>query len=184
MNARYTAPALLIGTVVGAGFLGIPHIVASSGFLLGILHIAVIGSAVCLLMLYLAEIALRTKDHYQLPGYAKKYLGPVGKTLMLVATIGGIYAALVAYLIGQGQSLSFLFTELTQQSLPTILIVWLIFTCITHRRKSVGKSECLGVAFMIILMLIIIALYTPRIQTTNLTSLSCKNALLPFGVIL
>ncbi len=178
------ATALLIGTIVGAGFLGIPYVVARSGFLLGLIHIIVIGAAVMTITLYLAEIALRTKERHQLPGYAEKYLGTGSKILMLIATIGGIYSALMAYLIGEGHSLSYLLTGSTENALPALLIVWLIFACITHRKKDIGKSEMIGVALMLLLMVVIIGIYTPKVQIENLTSISFSNALLPFGLIL
>ncbi len=179
-----TATALLTGTVVGAGFLGIPYVTARSGFLSGLLHIIVIGVSVCILMLYLAEIALRTKKNHQLPGYAEKYLGSSGRMLMLISTIGGIYAALMAYLIGEGQSLSHIITGTSQHTVVALLGVWIIFAYITHRRASVGKSEVFGVSLMLLIMLIIIVIEAPNIQIENLTTFSASNALLPFGVIL
>lgn len=184
MDQRLVATALLIGTIVGAGFLGIPFVVARSGFLLGLAHIAIIGAAVCMLTLYLAEIALRTRKNHQLPGYALLYLGTTGKRLMLTATFIGIYSALTAYLIGQGQSLSMFFTGSLQYAFPALLAAWFIFACITHRKKDVGKSETIGVALMILLMLVIIAYYAPQVKMENLTTFSLQNVFLPFGVIL
>src|SRR3989338_3405349 len=179
-----TATALLIGTLVGAGFLGIPYVTARAGFLSGFIHIIVLGVSVCILTLYLAEIALRTKQNHQLAGYAKKYLGNSGKIFMLISTIGGIYAALMAYLIGQGQSISHIVTGTTQHTVVALLAVWIIFAYITHRRASIGKSEVFGVSLMFILMLIIIVLKAQSIQIENLATFSASKALLPFGVIL
>ncbi len=179
-----TATALLIGTLVGAGFLGIPYVTVRSGFLSGLLHIIIIGVSVCILMLYLAEIALRTKQNHQLAGYAEKYLGSSGRMLMLISTIGGIYAALMAYLIGQGHSFSYLLTGTSQHALVALLAVWIVFAYITHRRASVGKSEVFGVSLMFTLMLLIIVLKAPSIQIENLATFSVSDILLPFGVIL
>ena len=73
--------AILIGTAIGAGILGIPYVVAKSGFLIGLGYIILLGLIILLVNLYLGEIILRTKGKHQLGGYAKKYLGKTGAFL-------------------------------------------------------------------------------------------------------
>jgi len=53
MNKLFIAITALIGTVIGAGFLAIPYVVMKPGFPIGVLHLAVLGSAITLTMLYL-----------------------------------------------------------------------------------------------------------------------------------
>ncbi len=184
MSSLRTATSLLIGTIVGAGFLGIPYMAARAGFVPTMIHIIVIGAAVCLLTLYLAEITLRTKKNHQLVGYAERYLGTPGKLFMLTATIVGISTALAAYLIGQGHSLSFLMSGSTEYALPALLAAWLLFACITHRRQSVGKTEAIGVLLMIALIVLIVVRNAPFIRFENLASVSLQDVMLPFGVVL
>ena len=54
----------------------------------------------------MGEIVLSSKTIHQLPGYASKYLGRKTKIFVFIASIIGFYAALVAYLIGEGESLA------------------------------------------------------------------------------
>ena len=62
------AIAMLCGTVIGAGVLGIPFVVAKAGFFVGILSIILLGLAVLALNLFVGEIVLRTPGNHQLPG--------------------------------------------------------------------------------------------------------------------
>ena len=100
----------LTGTIIGAGILGLPYVFVKSGFFIGLFWILFLGLLLLFVSLSMGEITLRTKSIHQLPGYARKYLGNFGGKIMFVAIIFGIYSALLAYLIGEGQSLSKLFT--------------------------------------------------------------------------
>ena len=73
------AASTLIGTIIGAGIFGIPYVVVKSGFPIGLTHILIIAILTIITMLYLGEIALRTKENCHLAGYAEKYLGKKGK---------------------------------------------------------------------------------------------------------
>src|SRR3989338_8875922 len=95
------ASATLVGTIVGAGILAIPYVVAQSGFLVGFIITIVLGLSFLLLNLMTGEIILRTKKQHQLTGYAEKYLGSWGKRLMMFSMVFGTYGALTAYLIGE-----------------------------------------------------------------------------------
>ena len=69
------AVATLIGTMVGAGVLGIPYVFARAGFVTGLIDLIILGTAIVFIYLYLGEVVLRTKGNHQLTGYAEKYLG-------------------------------------------------------------------------------------------------------------
>ncbi len=76
------AASTLVGTIVGAGILGIPYVISKAGLWYGFLIILFLGLAFLLLNLFGGEVVLRTKKQFQLTGYAGKYLGPTGKRLM------------------------------------------------------------------------------------------------------
>ena len=80
-----TASSMLTGTVIGAGILGIPYVVAKAGFWYGAILIFLLGLAYLFLHLSLGEIVIRTKKQYQLTGYAGKYLGPLGKKMFNIS---------------------------------------------------------------------------------------------------
>jgi len=180
-NHLIGAIATLVGTVIGAGILGIPYVVAKSGLLIGIIHIILIGLAVILMNLYVGEIALRTKGTHQLVGYAEKYTGKWGKWVMATSIFFGIYGALIAYLIGEGQSLNTLFgiNQFAGMFVFFILMAYLIW-------RGLNIIEGAEIYLSAILGFLILALFffaIIKINPLNLTPLNFSNVLLPYGVV-
>ena len=128
MNKKFWATTFtLTGTIIGAGILGLPYVFAQSGFLAGLFWLIVLGAVMIFVNLTLSETILRTKGKHQLSGYAEKYLGRWGKYAMFFAMLFGIYSALLAYLIGEGESLS----KLLPGNINPILLgiaFWLVMT--------------------------------------------------------
>jgi len=185
MAKTFSAVATLIGTIIGAGILGIPFVVMRSGFLVGVLNMLVVFGIMLFVYLYLGEIGLRTKQKHHLPGYAERYLGEKGKTLMLLALAFGIYASLIAYLIGEGESLSFIFFNTTQYSLQFGIAFWLLLSILSYfGLKALEDSEELGIIIIAILFILITVLFWNKIDVSNLTSNNFSLFYAPFGVIL
>lgn len=184
-NRIITAISLLIGTTIGAGFLGMPYVFAKAGFLIGAVHLLIITTIILLINLYIGEISLRTKGNHQLTGYAYRYLGKRGRKLMLFLMIFSIYSALLAYIIGEGNSLSFLIFGATSSYFISGIVFWLMLSILNYSGiRALKKYEPLSVALIIILVFIIIALFLPRIELQNLSSLNTHYLFLPFGVVL
>ena len=100
---------MITGMTIGAGVLGIPYVVAQVGLKIGIAYILVLGLVMLALNLMLGEIAVRTNESLQIPGLVGKYLGKWAKLFLNIIIIFASYGALLAYIIGEGQSLSALF---------------------------------------------------------------------------
>ncbi len=134
--------------------------------------------------LTLGEITLRTRGKHQLPGYAEKYLGPWAKKIMLAAVIFGVYSALLAYLIGEGQSLS----KLIAPNTPPILfgiIFWLIMTLLLREGlKGLKKIETWGVIAVISIVIGIFIRFMPSVQPHNLLPIHTANFITPIGVVM
>jgi len=177
------AIATLIGTIVGAGILAIPYVVAQSGFLFGFIITVGLGLAFLVLNLMTGEIVLRTKKQYQLTGYAGKYLGPWGKRTMMFAMLFSIYGALTAYLIGEGETLKAIFHWGNPLWYSLIFFV-VAFVVIFNGVKAAGNVEL----FLILMLLtIIIAIGIFSYQDINFSHLTTYNWLkffAPYGVIL
>jgi len=175
------AIATLVGTIIGAGILGIPYVVAKAGFFTGIATITGLGIVVIVLYLYLGEIVLRTKGFHQLTGYAERYLGVWGKRMMTFTMVFGIYGALIAYIIGEGQVLAAIFNG------PTILFSLLFFAIasliIYLGVKAVGESELWMVVVTIAIVFILALMAVPLISTENFTSFKVRNLFVPYGVV-
>src|SRR3989338_1013251 len=104
-HRQLIATMMLVGTIVGAGILALPYVLAKAGFLYGLVLIVLLGGALLMLNLFMGEVVLRTKEQHQLTGYAEKYLGPWGKRVMAVSLLFLGYGALTAYLIGEGETI-------------------------------------------------------------------------------
>lgn len=185
LNKQFLATTFtLTGTIIGAGILGLPYVFARSTFLIGTFWLILLTIIITLINLSLANILLKTKEYHQLPGYAEKYLGKIGKNLMLSAVIFGIYSALLAYLIGLGESFA---KTIPLQAPPFIFAIafWLIAILILKQGLSgLKKIETWGVTLIIATTLTIFIKFLPQISTTNLTTISTNNFFSPIGVIL
>jgi len=181
----WIAVATITGTIMGAGFLGIPYVVAKSGFLIGFVWMILI----CFMMIFvnsiLGEIILSTKNQHHIPGYASKYLGKGTKFYVFIVLLFLIYSVLVAYLIGEGNSLSFIFTGTTEYSLIAGITFWILMAFLTsggiRKFKKIEPVAVLAV-FIVALFLGIFNFY--KIDGSNFLYLDMGNMFLPFGVIL
>jgi len=185
VSKLFTAIATLTGTVIGAGFLGIPYVVSKSGFLIGLGWMIGISVIMLLVNLALGEIILSNKRLHHIPGYVSEYLGRRTKVFILVASLIGFYSALIAYLVGGGESLSFLFTGSLKYSLLAGSLFWVLFMAITIRGiREFKKIEPLGVLAVFITTLIIGIISINKIKISNLSYVNPGLFFVPFGVIL
>ena len=185
MSKRTTleAVAVVMGTIIGAGVLGIPFVVARAGFLTGLVTLAILTAVVVTMHLMLAEVAARTKGTHQLTGYAERYLGKKGKALMAFGMILSLYGALTAYLIGLSQS----FTELI--GFGKELWWGLAFFGVAGAAVFVGLSlvKRFEMALTFLILVVVLALgiaSSPHIDPQALTHYASSKLFLPYGVIL
>ncbi len=184
MSKTFTAVATLIGTVVGAGFLAIPYVAMHAGLSITLVHIVVAALIMMLAMLYIGEVVLRTRAVHQLTGYAEKYTGKLGRKVMFVSYIVGVYSALVAYIIAQGEALSYLFFSTTQFHFELGLVFWIVLSLLCYRGiRALKEGESIGVVLVMILIIALTVLAIPHINYNNLTYTNLQNAFLPFGVV-
>ncbi len=180
------AIATLVGVIIGAGVLGIPYVISTSGFFLGSIIIIVIGLIFLALNLYMGEIILRTKEQHQLSGYMEKYLGKWGKGMMAFSMMFGIYGALIAYIIGSGQALSTIFQSwLTFNPLIYSLIFFIVASIIIYLGiKSAGKAELIFIIGMVTVVILISLFSLSKINYGYLIEFHPENIFFPLGVII
>jgi amino acid permease len=175
----------LTGCIIGAGILGLPYLFSQSGFLIGLFWIIFLGLIIILTNLYMGEVILRTSGNHQLTGYAGHYLGKTGEKLMFFAMIFGIYSALLAYLIGEGQSLSYFFTGGEKYALLFGIVFWAIMTLLLREGlRGLKKVESWGVIAIIIMALAIFIMLFPKIDYGNISHYNTSLFFLPMGVVL
>ena len=135
--------------------------------------------------LYLGEISLRTKGDHQLAGYAEKYLGRKGGWLMEFAHSFGIYAAIVAYLVGVGGSISFLiYGDFSKMILFGVLFGFIMSGFLWRGLKGLKRFEKIGVTIVLILLVAIFFVFIGDVNYDNLKTSNLSKVFLPFGVVL
>jgi len=185
MSKTFIATTALIGTIIGAGILGIPYVIMQSGFKIGLVHLILIGLAVMITTLYLGEIANRTKHNHQLTGYAGLYLGRTGRKWMFYSFAFGIYAALLAYLIAEGESISFLLFGTAQYAIYCGIGFWIALSLLSYfGLKALEEGESLGVALILVMIVSITVFLWNKIDVSNLQYIHLDKMFVPFGVIL
>jgi len=104
---------------------------------------------------------------------------------MFLVVIFGIYSALLAYLIGEGQSLSKLFSGGTQYSLLFGIGFWIIMTSLLQgglkRLKNIGYWGVIAIVFIIFLVFFLLF---PGVKLENTLYLDMPKLFLPYGVVL
>ncbi len=180
------AIATLTGLVIGAGVLGIPFVVARAGFLTGLINIIFIGIAILIINLYTGEVILRTKGDHQLTGYAERYLGKTGRRFMIFSMIFGLYGALIAYTIKEGDFLHAIFYRLLGGS-PVVysIIFFVIVTFLIYKGfQVIEDSELVLMFFFLLVVLVIIIFSFSYVKTENLVSFNASKIFIPYGVVL
>jgi len=173
---------MITGMTIGAGILGIPYVVAQVGILIGLAYILVLGIVMLFLNLMIGEIVVRTKESFQLPGLAGKYLGGWAKVLMSVIIIVSGIGVLLAYLVGEGESLASIFGG---TPIWWTVIFWAIGSLLVWRGLQTVKviEKVLSILVISIILGLSFA-FLPHIQVINFNYLNLGNIFLPFGVIL
>ncbi len=186
LNKKFFATAFtLSGAIIGAGILGLPYVFSRSGFWIGSFWLLVLGIILLFTNLAIGEVSLRTRMMHQLPGYAERYLGNAGKELMLFALIFGAYSAMVAYLIGEGQSLSKLFFGNLDYSVYFAIAFWLFMAFLFREGlRELKRVELYGVIAIIVIILGMLFWFFPQIEPSNLNEFHFQNFFLPFGLVL
>ncbi len=174
--------ATLIGTVVGAGFLGIPKALTLSGIVPGLILMILVAVAMLFMCLFATELALNTKEVYQMPGLIRKYAGNkagiVASFIFALISIG----AIVAYLIACSDIIS-KYTGLPH-TVSMTLYFGAIFYLVYRGLKFVEKAEIyLGIAMFLFIFIFAFFMY-PNFKIERLMEFKTTNLLTPFGIIL
>ncbi|MFA7653960.1 MAG: aromatic amino acid transport family protein [Candidatus Magasanikbacteria bacterium] len=173
---------MITGMTIGAGVLGLPYVVAQVGLKVGLAYILILGLVMMSLNLMIGEIAVRTNEKLQLPGFAGKYLGPWAKSIMSLVVITSGLGVLLAYIIGEGQTIGAL---LGIDPRYCSIAFWALGGLLVWRGlQTVKVAEKI---FSLLVMAIIAGLsihFLPDFQIANWEFFDVSKIFLPFGVVL
>ncbi len=173
---------MITGMTIGAGVLGLPYVIAQVGLKIGLITILALGIVMMLLNLMIGEIAVRTGEPLQLSGFAGRYLGGWAKHVMSFVVVFSGFGVLLAYIIGEGQSLG----ALTGVSPAYCSIVfWAIGGFLVWRGLQTVKKAEQVLSFAVMAIIAGLAAYfLPKAEMPNLIFTDWSKVFLPFGVVL
>jgi tyrosine-specific transport protein len=105
---RLVGIGVMLGTVIGAGFLALPYAAARAGIATVLMFLAALALVVTLLHVAYGDVVLATVGRHRLPGYAERYLGQWGKRIAGVSAFVGQLGGLLVYLLFGGSFISVL----------------------------------------------------------------------------
>lgn len=161
--------AIIFGANIGAGILALPYGARTGGIPALLIALAIAGVLTTASMLYIAEVALRTKEPLQLAGLAKKYLGNTGSWFVFAGVVVNGLGALIAYASGSGGILSAMLgiPEALGSLLffiPGVIVVW-------FGLRATGRSEQAITTAMLVLILVLCTwtFVGPGIEFSNIS---------------
>ncbi|MCD6146440.1 MAG: GerAB/ArcD/ProY family transporter [Thermoplasmata archaeon] len=156
--------AILIGTQVGAGVLGLPYAASKVGLIpaLGIL------TGAMLLMLFTALIVLKLSVEMrgaQMSTIAQKTLGRIGGWIMYLSIVLMSFGALLAYLAGMGSVFASLFG--INETFGAV-IFWILASLVIYMGLAAsGKTELIMSYLMLMLFIGIAIMLLPHAKLDN-----------------
>lgn len=173
---------MITGMTIGAGVLGIPYVVAQVGLKAGLLYIFGLGIVMLFLNLMIGEIAVRTRENLQLPGYAGKYLGTWAKFLLTFTVVLSSTGALLAYVVGEGRIWAAL---LGGDPAIWSVIFWVLGSLVVWRGLQAAKKVQRIFSLLVILIIAGLSFYfLPHVSAVNFSYFNPTQIFLPYGVIL
>ncbi len=171
--------AILVGTQIGAGVLGLPYAAAKVGLLFG----SLILFGVMLLLLFTALIVLKLSVEMggaQMSTITQKILGKAGGWTMYLSISIMSFGALLAYIAGMGNVFSQLFG--IDENLGA-LIFWLFASFLIYRGlQASGKVELFMYYFMLALFIGVMGMLAPYANLSNATYISLSGTMAMVGI--
>ena len=171
------ASAILIGTQIGAGVLGLPYAFREAGFA-GIGAIIAVGFLTLLTALFVLELAVHRGG--TMTSLARETLGKAGGWLMLASISVLSYGALIAYIAGSGDILSSL-TEIN--GTMAAVIFWLVMSGIVLMGlKASGRAELVLNFLLLGALAVAVVLMLPKVEPANMSGVNMGALVSGIGV--
>ncbi len=172
------ALAILIGTQIGAGILGLPYALKDLGF-----WSVPVVVAIGFLTLITAMVVLELSSAYEgnLSEITRKVLGNLGGVVMFLSVSILIYGAMIAYVASSGELINDLFG--IPKSVGSI-IFWLVLSYVIFTGIKLSGEVELGLNFVLLAaMVIAIFMVAPKVSLDNLSHFNPKAIIPSVGVV-
>lgn len=152
LTAEFRGASLIVGSIIGAGVLGIPYAAAALGLIPSLVLTLAVGSV----LYYTSIVLLRfsaERDGDQLATIATDVLGRHGGALTMIGMMIYIYGALLAYTSAGGSTIAAL-TPLGQ--VPAAALFWLAAAVLIYRglEASITTETVLVVGIVSLFVLV------------------------------
>jgi len=180
------AVLILSGMIIGVGMFGIPFSFVQSGFWLGAIELVILAVVVLLIHLLYGEVVLGTDQYHRLPGYARLYLGRRGVLLAWFSAFFGIVGTLLAYTIVNGVFLNNIFKGLFiglnefWWAIGSMALAGLITLLSAKKETFLGSFLTI---FEIGLIIFLVIILTPHVDTAKLVGFNPQHAFFPYGIL-
>lgn len=178
----YQAIAMIVGTTIGAGILGMPYAISKVGLLFGIVIIVSVGSLAIGINLLVGEVSARTMGNLQLVGLTRKYLGNKAGYLMMTIFYIQLFVILTIYIIGMGEIAADFFLG---SSFFWGIALWTVGSFIVFRGiEAIKTVEFFLTMIIIFVVLILAALAMPHVDLEFVKYSNVAAFFVPYGVVL
>lgn len=181
------AVLILVGMIVGAGMFAIPFSFWQSGFLLGMIELAILAAIITAVHLAYGDIVLETKEAHRLPGYVRLYLGRRAAAIAKLSALFGIVGTLLVYLLLGSNFLSALLSPVLPATPPflfalSLAVAGALLTFVPYKKAASinGVLTALLVTFIVILSVVL----TPHIKSGYVTGFHVSGVFAAYGVLL
>ncbi|RYH09131.1 hypothetical protein EON65_40430 [archaeon] len=174
-----------VNSIVGAGIIGIPYAIQQCGFILGMCMLLIVAILIYKSVVLLIEAGIKY-NKYNLEELSEHLLGSPGYYLATFSMFLFAFGGMVAYLVIVGDTLPLVLeyffgqSVLTNRSLVTILCATLVILplCLQRDLSSLSFTSLLSIAAdVILIVLILIASYTPSNSAQTSHEISLKDLL-------
>lgn len=183
-EGRLVGTGVMLGTVIGAGFLALPYAASRAGLAAVLLFLAGLAAVVTLLHLAYGDVVLGTEGRHRLPGYAAHYLGPWGQWIAGISALVGQLGGLLVYLLFGGAFIGVLLPA--DGSLWGTLIFWALLTVLLLVKFRTSALVDAAASWCLVAVLIGISLVAfDRAASVHLQWFgSPRQWLLPYGIVM
>lgn len=174
---------LVMATTIGAGVFALPYIFKESGWFVSIFYLVVLGGLIVMAHYFYWLVLKKTGGENRLLGFAKIIFGKIGFNFAFVVIVGGLFLALVVYLILGSQFLKMIFPSLRDDL--ALAIFWFLSSFpLVLKLKRLAGLEFLGAILMTTIILLVFFGAGNYSIFEKVSAINFKNLLLPFGAIL
>jgi amino acid permease len=182
----FEAVFLLVGTIIGAGYLVLPYSFLKAGVWPNIFWLAIFAFFITLLHLFYAEIVLATKENHRFPGYVGFYLGKRAEAVAITSFVFGVFGSLLVYLLLGSRFLNLLvsaFFDLPQKL--TTFVFWALMTSLVLAKLKLSARINFFVTTVTLSLFLIISIFAFfKIDYTSFLIPATEPFFFPYGLFL